>query len=151
MLRSLLDNSIRSIGTLDGLLHEERRALEAQDPESLHSVAIKKETCISRLEALEVERDTLCASVGFNVGEDGMPDLLDWCGRDSGTTELWNKLLMDAGRCEALNRTNGAISRVRFEHVASALAAINGAGAEQTYGMSGQPSGRSGHRELASV
>jgi len=125
-LQRILDQSLECTSKLEDLLHDERSALELQDTESLRVVTTSKNLCVRCLESLEAERQTLCAAAGYDGSEAGMKEMLSWCDSSITITPVWQQLLQSARECEALNRTNGAIGRIRYEHVISALALLSG-------------------------
>ena len=151
-LQRILDRSLECAGRLEDLLHDERSALELQDTGKLRAVTTSKDLCVQCLENLESERRSLCVAAGYTASESGMRDLLRWCDRRSLVTPVWIKLLHSARQCEALNRTNGAIGRLTYEHVMSALAVLGG-GSSGTplYSPEGQKSTRYEQRPLARI
>ena len=151
-LRRILDESLECADRLEELLHDERDALEAPDAESLLAIATSKELCVRCMESLESERRSLCAAAGYGAGEAGMKDLLEWCDHGSVVTPLWHRLLKTARQCEALNRTNGAVGHLRYEHLTAAIAVLGG-GSEDTalYGSKGRQTAPTGRRALASI
>lgn len=151
-LLRILEQSLDCATGLEDLLHDERSVLEAQDSIELVAITSTKQRCVLDLERLESERKDLCAACGFNSSESAMQDLLNWCDRNSVVTPVWNRLLQSAKLCEGLNRTNGAIGRIRYEHVMSALAVLNGSSNNPTvYGSRGQEPARFEQRALALV
>ncbi len=149
-LRRIIDQSIECASRLEDLLQDERNALELQDVERLRSVTTSKERCVQCLEGLESERRALCAAAGYEAIDTGMTDMLSWCDKNAATTPLWNRLVQNARQCEALNRTNGAIGRVRYEHVVSALALLS-EGGNPVYSPDGQQAAQFGRRALAHI
>ena len=151
-LQRILDRSLECASRLEDLLHDERSALELQDSGKLGAITTSKELCVQRLETLESERRILCADAGYTASETGMKDMLSWCDRSSDVTPIWSSLVQCARQCEALNRTNGAIGRLTYEHVMSALAVLSG-GSSGTplYSSEGQESARFERRPLARI
>ncbi len=151
-LQRILDRSLECAGRLEDLLHDERSALELQDTGKLRAVTTSKDLCVQCLENLESERRSLCVAAGYTASESGMKDLLRWCDRSSLVTPVWIKLLHSARQCEALNRTNGAIGRLTYEHVMSALAVLGGStSGTPLYNPEGQESTRFQQRPLARI
>ncbi len=151
-LLRILDQSLDCTTGLEDLLHDERSVLASQDSSELVAITASKERCVQHLEMLESERQTLCAACGFDSSETGMQDVLNWCDRNAVVTPAWNRLLQSAKQCEGLNRTNGAIGRIRYEHVMSALAVLNGSSSSPSvYGPEGQESTRFEQRALARI
>ena len=152
-LQRILDQSLESVDALEDLLHEERSALELQDSEKLLAVTTSKTLCVRHLETLETERRSLCTAAGYEASDAGMMDLLKWCDDKSDVAPAWDRLLHSARQCEALNRTNGAIGRIRHEQAMSLLAVLSG-GADSSgtlYSSEGQESTRFQQRALARI
>lgn len=151
-LLRILEKSLDCATGLEDLLHDERNLLESQNSSELMVITSTKKRCVQTLEGLETERTALCAACGFNNDESGMQDVLNWCDCNSVVTPVWNRLLKSAKLCEGLNRTNGAIGRIRYEHVMSALAVLNGSSNNATvYGPKGQEPARFEQRALALI
>ena len=151
-LQRILDRSLECANRLLDLLRDERSALQSQDTEQLRAVTASKEQCVQRLESLEAERRSLCAAAGHGGNKAGMKDMLAWCDRSSAVTRAWNRLLQRIRQCDALNQTNGAVGRVRYEHVMSALAVLSGnSGGGALYGPEGEQTGRLERRALARI
>ncbi len=151
-LQRILDRSLECTSKLADLLHDERSALESQDTEQLRAITTCKEQCVQRLESLESERLALCATVGYDANAAGMKEMLNWCDGSFTVTPAWEGLLQRARQCDALNQTNGAIDRIRYKHVMSALAVPSGDGGSiSLYGPEGQQSDRFEQRALARI
>ncbi len=150
-LKRILELSLECTNRLDELLHDEYGALETQDMSALGAITTSKELCVRSLNSFESERQTLCTAAGYDAGGKGMQALLQWCDRRSVITPVWERLLQNAKQCDALNRTNGAIGRIRFEHVMSALAVLKGGGSGTLYSAEGQETERFEQRSLALV
>jgi flagella synthesis protein FlgN len=137
---------------LEALLRDELSALESQDVSALRSIASNKELCVRSMESLESERRTLCTRAGFAADEAGMSDMLKWCDQSNVVTPVWNSLLQCIKRCESLNRTNGAICRMRYEHVVNVLTVFSGgSGTAETYGPGGHSAPRFEQHALARI
>lgn len=151
-LLQILDNSLSIATSLEDLLHDERSALESQNSSELMGIITNKEQYVRGLATLESERQALCKTCGFESNASGMQDVLNWCDGSSVVTPVWNSLLQTAKQCEALNNCNGAIGRIRYEHVMSALAVLNGSSSNPAiYGPKGKESARFEQRALAHV
>jgi len=151
-LQRILERSAECAGRLDDLLHDEFCTLKSQDMDALSAITTSKELCVQHLSELEIERKSLCTAAGYDSGEAGMNDLLQWCDPQSVIAPVWITLLQSAKKCDAMNRTNGAIGRVRFEHVTSALAVLTGGTEEASlYSAAGQETARFAQRSLARI
>lgn len=151
-LLRILEQSLDTASELEDLLHDERNILESQNSNELMAITSTKDRCVQVLEKLETERKALCTACGFGSNQDGMQDVLNWCDSNSVVTAIWNRLLTNAKVCDGLNRTNGAIGRIRYEHVMSALAVLHGSNNKSTvYGSQGQEPARHEQRELALI
>lgn len=151
-LRRILDRSLECAVRLEELLREEQTALERQEIEKLPPITASKETCVQCLQSLEAERRSLCAALGFGAGPAEMEKLLKWCDSGSAVSTLWSRLLVLAEQCESLNRTNGAVGRIRHDQVMSALVLLSGNGAATPqYRADGQESSRFQRRALARI
>ena len=150
-LKRILELSLECTIRLDELLHDEYGALETQDMSALGAITTSKELCVRSLNSLESERQTLCTAAGYDASGKGMQALLQWCDRRSIITPVWERLLQLAKQCDAFNRTNGAIGRIRFEHVISALAVLKGGGSGTLYSAEGQETEHFEQRSLALV
>lgn len=150
-LKRILELCLECASRLDELLHDEYGALEEQDMSALGAITTSKELCVHTLDNLESERQTLCTAAGYDANGKGMKALLQWCDRRAVIAPIWERLLQSAKECDALNRTNGAIGRIRFEHVMSALAVLNGGGGGALYSAEGQETERFEQRSLALI
>lgn len=151
-LERILEQSLECTSRLEDLLHDERTALELQDTGSLRALTTSKNLCVQCLESLDAERQELCVAAGYEGSEAGMKDMLSWCDTNATATPVWHQLLKISRVCEALNRTNGAIGRIRYEHVMSALAVLsNDTSGAALYGSEGQESAHFKPRALALV
>ena len=134
------------------MLQDERSALESQSVGALEAVAVSKLDCVRNLDQLDSERRSLGETAGFEAGESGMQALLGWCDDGSQLETAWHELMQVANRCSLLNQSNGAIGRVRQEHVKGALAVLSGGDHnDAVYDANGRDGGRIGQRELARI
>ena len=151
-LRHVLDRSLECSKRLEALLQDERAALQTQNAGELEAVTASKLDCVRNLDQLENERRSLGNNAGFEAGESGMQALLGWCDDGSRLEGSWRELLEIANRCSLLNQSNGAIGRVRQEHVRGALAVLSGGNHDDAvYDATGRDAGRIGQRELARI
>lgn len=151
-LLRLIEQCLDYGSRLEALLRDELSALESQDVTALHDLSSSKELCVRSMDNLESERRTLCMRAGHAPDEAGMVNMLKWCDKSNGVTPVWNSLLQVIKRCESLNRTNGAICRMRYEQVVNVLTAFSGGnGATETYGPGGQSAPRFEQHALARI
>ena len=131
-------------------LRNERRALEEQDTNALHTAVDTKSQCVEKMAALEEQRRALCETSGFHAGPEQMIEMSQWCDEDSVVYKAWSHLMEIATDCNALNLSNGAIIRMRGEMVASNLAVLRGANSNpDTYKREGQDIAAMNQRSLA--
>ena len=151
-LLRLIEQCLDYGSRLEALLRDELSALESQDVTILHSLSSSKELCVRSMDDLESERRTLSTRAGHAPDETGMADMLKWCDKSNRVTPVWNSLLQVIRRCDSLNRTNGAICRMRYEHVVNVLTAFSGGnGTTETYGPGGQSATRFEQHALARI
>jgi flagellar biosynthesis/type III secretory pathway chaperone len=133
-------------------LEVERSALEAQDTDALHDAVSVKGKCVDLLRQLEEKRAALCESFGFKANARQMEQLSDWCDENSEIANCWSHLISIAAECNALNLTNGAIIRIRQQHMDSNLAVLRGADHNpDTYARHGAEHAGLAQRSLAQV
>jgi flagellar biosynthesis/type III secretory pathway chaperone len=131
----LLGTSVLHALGLKESLAAEKAALETQDIDALNEAVANKSRCVTKLQALDSERTTLCAEAGFEMGPDQMDKVMQWCDTDSIIANCWNHLMQLAAECNALNMTNGAIIRARQHQIHANLSVLRGQPPEaDTYG-----------------
>ena len=111
---------------LRNLLEAERRALESPAGDELLSVATSKTQCVGEMQVLESRRLDICKRNGAATDDHGMHALFHAVGDCAGMDVTWREILEIARICRDLNNVNGAISRVRQEHMMTALATLSG-------------------------
>ena len=124
-LQRIVEQNLECAVQLSELLHEERHALEEQDVDSLRAVAANKQLAVQRMEEIEKQRRSLCAAMGVGVDAPGMDELQSLCDPKASVKPMWDKLINIVAECEALNRSNGAISRLRSAQLKSVLEMFN--------------------------
>ncbi len=148
-LVDLIGKSVDEALLLRTSLEEERRALEAQDLDALHAAAGSKTRSVERLQTLEAERRHTCAASGLG---DANGDIAQLAAADSRIAGNWQKLIGIVTECNQLNTTNGAIIRVRKDHVETSLAVIRGSSPETgVYGRDGKGMKDASQQTLAEV
>ncbi len=125
---------LQAMGLRESLV-EEKSALERQDVDALDAAVSAKVRCVNDLAALDRKRSGICARAGFDAGPEQMQAVMTWCDEGSVIANAWDELMAIAADCNALNMTNGAIIRVREQHIRSSLSILRGqAPANDTYG-----------------
>lgn len=149
-IADIIADSIAEASDLKASLLDERGALENQDTDALHAVVHVKNSCARNLQRLERMRGELCNAWGFVDGPEQMQQVLDWCDEDEQLGRSWTRLIDIATEGNALNLTNGAIIRVRQQHMESSLSVLRGSSpGPDTYGQNGAEIGDSGRHSLA--
>lgn len=123
-LRAILDSASVAADQLVRDLDDERHALEAEDMDALAAAAAAKEATLGRLQALERQRRDLLATEALADDPRGMDELLERCHATPSLTGTWTNYLAMARRCNAANRVNGAIIRLRQQQIAGLLTAV---------------------------
>lgn len=131
-LPALIDAGIDAASRFEALLAEEREILETRDSAALAEVAKRKQRAVSELEDLESRRTALLRNATIANDAAGMQSQL----QKAEDLERWQHYLELAGRCQQANMTNGAIIRLRHQHISDALAILSGERRE-TYGPAG--------------
>ncbi len=149
-IAAIIADSLDCASELKAALQNERRALENQDTDALYAVVDSKNLCAQTLQRLEQTRGQLCSEWGFSAAPEQMQSVLDWCDEDGQLGLGWRELLDIAAEGNALNLTNGAIIRVRQQHMESSLSVLRGVTpGSDTYGQNGAESGDTSRRSLA--
>ena len=150
LIADLIGDSVYQALGLKEALEDERRALEAQDIDTLDAIMATKGACTERLQALDHQRIEFCAAWGFAEGPYQMTELMEWCDADQLISSRWEQLMEIAAEGSALNLTNGAIIRMRQQQFESSLSILRGvAPGSDTYGRNGEDSGEFNSRSLA--
>ncbi len=146
----ILGTSVLHAMGLKESLVAEKTALEHQDVAALELAIQGKSRCVSELQTLESERTGICAAAGFEAGTEQMQSLIAWCDEGSAIAGAWDQLMTIAAECNALNMTNGAIIRLREQHIHSSLSLLRGQAPEtDTYGPPDRTRGHFEQRSLA--
>ena len=147
---AVLDDSVARALELKGCLENERSALERQDAAALETIVATKSRRVERLKSLEDRRSQLCEAAGFPAGPTQMDELAEWCDRDQAISGRWDRLMAIAADCNSINLGNGAIIRLRRNHIDASLAVLRGADQEDsTYRSSGDNANAMMKRSLA--
>ena len=136
-LAGLLEEGVQAASRLSAHLASERAALETEDLAALGQAAEAKAQALSMLESLEARRRALLAEGGFDDSPDGMQALQSWCGADATLRGTWQRYLAGADDCQRVNNVNGAIIRLRHQHLNEAMQVLAGPNRPATYGPQG--------------
>lgn len=151
-LEQLLRSGVHCATGLKDVLNDERNALEDQDTNALNAAALHKQSFLTELETLEIERREICHNSGFGSAPDAMDELIQWCDTDVLIRGYWDNFVDLAKECSELNFSNGAIINVRRQQISGALAVIRGDSRNQeTYSRSGRDTGSNSQRVLAEI
>lgn len=143
------DSVYQALG-LKEALEDERRALEAEDMDSLNAIVDSKTRCVEQLQQLDQQRATLCEQWGFPAGQHQMTSLIEWCDEDQLIGSRWEQLMVIAAEGSALNMTNGSIIRLRQQQFEASLSVLRGGTpGSDTYDRSGGEGSEYGRRSLA--
>ena|GEM_PF-885110 len=146
----IIAESIVNAQGLKESLEDERQALEKQDMGAMQVAVDNKSVYVKTLQDLDLRREELCQSLGFQTGAGQMSQLIEWCDDGDLINNRWQQLMVIAADSRALNMTNGAIIRVRQQQIESSLSLIRGtAPGSDTYGHNGAEFGDYGSRSLA--
>ena len=149
-LTDVIGKSVLLAMGLKESLSEEKSALESQDLRALDNAVTTKSHCVNELAALDSKRAGLCTRAGFEAGPDQMQAVMQCCDEESVIANAWAELMAVAADCSALNMTNGAIIRLRDQHIRSSLSILRGqAPANDTYGHPNRESSGFEQRSLA--
>jgi flagellar biosynthesis/type III secretory pathway chaperone len=149
-LEGILADSAQQADRLRSVLKSERAALEHNDADALDAAAAAKAEPVARLATLDTERAGAGREAGFTAGSAAMDEIIAWCDEGSVLANGWRRLLEIARDCERLNATNGAIIRLRRQHVAARLTMLRGSEFDgDTYAASGIEAPPPGGRALA--
>lgn len=149
-LEANLDASMSRALDLKSILDQEREALERNDTMSLRDTAVRKQLCVNELGELDADRTELSKACGFGSTPNAVPQLAGWCDDGDAITASWAEFLDVARECSDMNSGNGAVIRVRQSQIQNAISVLrNGTTDTNTYGPTGQNSGKLGTRSLA--
>ncbi|MDJ0941698.1 MAG: flagellar protein FlgN [Woeseiaceae bacterium] len=147
---AVLNDSVAHALELKGCLESERSALERQDADALETIVATKSQWVEQLKSLEDRRSKLCEAAGFSAGPTQMDELTSWCDENDAISGRWDRLMSIAADCNSINLGNGAIIRLRRNHVDASLAVLRGAEQEDsTYRSSGDNANAMMKRSLA--
>jgi flagellar biosynthesis/type III secretory pathway chaperone len=133
-LEEILSDGLGYVGALKSALIEERNALENRDTSSLEKTAQSKQTLAKNLAMFDFFR----------------ADIESFANERSGSIlDDWNEFQTIARDCDAMNKTNGAIIRARYDQLATGLSLLQGRDKNSnTYTPSGTTVTSTGRRSL---
>ncbi|MBS0396848.1 MAG: flagellar protein FlgN [Proteobacteria bacterium] len=160
-LESLLDRQIAVGTSLLAALESERGTLTGFDLAALEESTATKERLVGEFDALDAQRRTLMAGLGYGPARADMLELIR-ATEDPGYREdarqagplasRWRRLVALAERCRDANERNGLIVSMHRRRVTKTLNVLRtGHADELTYGRAGTAAAAYGARALGRV
>ena len=137
-LEVVLDRELEVARTLATTLDAERVALTGKSPEAVMEKAAEKIQLFGAIEALEAERNKLCAAAQISLPKaprKGQPLALS--GVSDSVVDRWHTLLELIARCRKANDINGYIINARRGQLNQLFQVLRG-GAPLTYSPQGK-------------
>ena len=137
-LEVVLDRQLEVARTLATTLDAERVALTGKSPEAVMEKAAEKIQLFGAIEALEAERNKLCAAAQISLPKaprKGQP--LAVSGVSDSVVDRWRTLLELIARCRKANDINGYIINARRGQLNQLFQVLRG-GAPITYSPQGK-------------
>ena len=137
-LEVVLDRELEVARALATTLDAERVALTGKSPEAVMEKAAEKIQLFGAIEALEAERNKLCAAAQISLPKaprKGQPLALS--GVSDSVVDRWHTLLELIARCRKSNDINGYIINARRGQLNQLLQVLRG-GAPITYSPQGK-------------
>jgi len=137
-LEVVLDRQLEVARTLATTLDAERVALTGKSPEAVMEKAAEKIQLFGAIEALEAERNKLCAAAQISLPKaprKGQPLALS--GVSDSVVDRWHTLLELIARCRKANDINGYIINARRGQLNQLFQVLRG-GAPLTYSPQGK-------------
>ena len=137
-LEVVLDRQLEVARTLATTLDAERVALTGKSPEAVMEKAAEKIQLFGAIEALEAERNKLCAAAQISLPKaprKGQPLALS--GVSDSVVDRWHTLLELIARCRKANDINGYIINARRGQLNQLFQVLRG-GAPITYSPQGK-------------
>ena len=137
-LEVVLDRELEAARTLATTLDAERVALTGKSPEAVMEMAAEKIQLFGVIEALEAERNKLCADAQISLPKaprKGQP--LAVSGVSDSVADRWHTLLELIARCRKSNDINGYIINARRGQLNQLFQVLRG-GAPITYSPQGK-------------
>ncbi len=125
-LEDLLDRELEAARRLSIALAAERAALTGDTPDAVHRMAAEKIALLATIEALEVERRSMCGTPA--AGDAGIMATV---------AERWRALMELIAGCRSANEVNGHIIHIRQNQIRQLIDIVRG-GAPVTYGPQGK-------------
>ena len=152
LLEITLSQEVECSRELLDCLESEQAALLKRDLESLEITTNRKFDCSQQLEQLEIRRDALIKSLGFENTPGKLPQCFTTLPCAEQLSRLWAQLLENIEACQTRNLTNGGILEAGRQHVEQALGILRGqTGAPSVYAQDGEARANLGQRELGKV
>ncbi|OBS09786.1 flagella synthesis protein FlgN [Acidihalobacter prosperus] len=147
MLLSLLSEEVSEMERLRALLEAEAEALQGLQADALLQMVETKAGLVQALERLGARRAELLVRIG--CASDPPSLKLFMANAPAPIATAWQALVAETGRCESLNRRNGALNQSGQRQVLRLIRVLRGEPVEPpTYGRKGDP-GVGGGQPLA--
>lgn len=136
-LEVVLDRELEVARTLATTLDAERVALTGKSPEAVMEKAAEKTQLFGIIEALETERNQLCAAARISLPEARRGQSLAMSGVSDSVADRWRTLLELIAACRKSNEINGYIINTRRSQLDQLFQVLRG-GAPITYSPQGK-------------
>lgn len=142
-LQGIIEQQIESAQKLVDLLERERTALEGKDPDLIASVVSEKQTLLTALSQLEIERERMLASLGIDNTPEAFEQYIQQSGSGNQLSSRLEELKTVLDSCFQMNRVNGGIAELSYHYLSHSLAILRGGEGqnETTYDTHGKTSG----------
>jgi flagella synthesis protein FlgN len=139
-LHTLLQQQVDSARDLTALLGREREALEGKDPEQITAVVTEKQSLLSQLSQIEMNREKLLHSLGVKNTPEAFNRFIQENDTNDQLATLADELRSVLDNCFQMNRVNGGIAELSYHYLAHSLAILRGGEGENetTYGPQGK-------------
>jgi flagellar biosynthesis/type III secretory pathway chaperone len=146
----ILDKAVFHARHLRECLQDEQIALAEQDLDALMNAIEEKGLCVRELQKTDTQRSALCLAAGFADCAEQMRDFTEWCDEEAVLARSWDELLTVASECNSLNLSNGAVIRIRKQHIEEGISVLRGTDpASPIYNRSGGNRDGLGNRAIA--
>lgn len=151
-LESILRQAAECSEQLVDCLEAERLALMKRDLEALGEAISDKTRLTAMLETLDAQRQQALGKLGYTADEPGLKACFASLPADSALPALWDRLMINIGKCRNSNIANGGVLESSRQHVEQALGILRGQhGTPTLYSAEGNTAPDLGRRELGKV
>jgi flagellar biosynthesis/type III secretory pathway chaperone len=139
-IATVLKQQIDAAGALQGLLNQERAALESRDLETFDKIITQKQAQVAQLDDLERARNKLVQQAGFPGEPEKFNEYLSALGQGSALSQQSEQLKALLSECFQLNRINAGMVELSYHYLNQSLAVLRGTEGHQkdTYGPQGK-------------